>query len=107
MLYIDFQAGNNAYKLRLNTQNIVALEKALGCNPLMIFGKGDTIPSVTTMVTVLHASLQQMQHNITMNEAYKIFDAYIEDGHAMTDFIPVIVEVYQASGIMPKADEKN
>lgn len=107
MLYVDFNAGNNAYKLRLNTQNIVALEKALGCNPLMIFGKGDSIPSITTMVTILHASLQQYQHNITINEAYKIFDAYLEDGNAMTDFISVIVEIYQASGIMPKEIEKN
>lgn len=106
MLYVDFNAGNNAYKLRLNTQNIVAIEKALGCNPLMIFGKGDTIPGVTTMVTVLHASLQQFQHNITMNEAYKIFDAYLADGNSITDFIPVIIEIYQASGIMPK-EEKN
>ena len=57
MLYYDFEAGNKAYKLRLNTRNIVALEKQLGCNPVAIFGRGDTIPTISTMVAVLHASL--------------------------------------------------
>lgn len=108
MMYHDFEAGNKAYKLRLNTRNIVALEKQLGCNPISIFGKGDTIPTIAVMVAVLHASLQQFQHGITMDDAYGIFDDYLADGHAMTDFIPEIVEIYRVSGIIPKeAEEKN
>lgn len=108
MMYHDFEAGNKAYRLRLNTRNIVALEKQLGCNPISIFGKGDTIPAISTMVAVLHASLQQFHHGITMDDAYGIFDSYLEDGHAMTDFIPEIVEIYRVSGIIPKeTTEKN
>ena len=57
MLYYDFTAGNKDYKLKLDTRSIVSLEKKIGCNPLAIFGKGDTIPTVSTMVAVLHASL--------------------------------------------------
>lgn len=100
MMYIDFQAGNKEYKLRLSTRAIVALEKSIGCNPLAIFGAGDTIPTITTMVGVLHASLQQYQHGITMNDAYDIFDAYLADGHSMTDFIPVILNIYRESGLI-------
>lgn len=108
MMYYDFEAGNKAYKLRLNTRSIVALEKVLGCNPLGIFGKGDTIPTVSSMVQVLHASLQQYNHGITLNGAYDIFDDYIADGHTSTDFILVIVEIYKVSGIMPEEEtEKN
>lgn len=103
MMYFDFEAGNKAYKLRLNTRNIVALEKQLGCNPITIFGTGDTIPTVSAMVAILHASLQQYHHGVTMDAAYGIFDDYIGDGHTMTDFIPVILEIYRASGIV-KAD---
>ncbi len=33
MKYVDFEAGNKSYKLRLNTRNIVDLEKQLVCNP--------------------------------------------------------------------------
>lgn len=100
MLYYDFEAGNKAYKLRLNTRNTVSLEKALGCNPLSVFGKGDTIPTVTTMVHILHASLQALEHSITLEKAYDIFDAYLEDGHSATDFISVILEIYKVSGII-------
>lgn len=110
MMYIDFTAGNKDYKLRLNTRSVVVLEKQLGCNPLTIFGDGDTIPTITTMVAILHASLQQYNHGITLNDAYDIFDKWLDDGHATTDFIPVILEIYQASGIIPttgEVEEKN
>ena len=106
MMYIDFMAGNKEYKLRLNTRNTVLLEKQLGCNPLHIFGAGETIPTVTTMVAILHASLQQYNHGITLNDAYDIFDNYLADGHASTDFIPVILDIYKASGIIPKDNEE-
>lgn len=108
MMYFDFEAGNKAYKLRLNVRNTVALEKALGCNPLSIFGNGDTIPTITTMVTVLWASLQQYHHGISLNDAYDIFDSFLEN-HAVTDFIPVILEIYKVSGIIPNREgtEKN
>lgn len=105
MLYVDFTAGAKDYKLRLNTRNVIALEKQLGCNPLAIFGDGESIPTVTTMVTVLHASLQALQHNITMNDAYDIFDAWLEDGHATVDFVHVILDLYKVSGIVPKEVE--
>lgn len=109
MMYIDFSAGNKDYKLRLNTRNVVALEKQLGCNPLGIFGNGDTIPTITQMVNVLYASLQQLNHGISLNEAYDIFDAYLDDGHSATEFIQVILDVYKVSGIIKAEDtgEKN
>lgn len=107
MLYYDFNAGNEAYKLRLNTRNIVQLEKMLGKNPIAIFGDGDTVPTITEMVSVLFTSLQQYQHSITINDAYDIFDKYLEDNTA-TDFISVILEVYKVSGIIKGAGtEKN
>ena len=100
MLYFDFEAGNQAYKLRLNTRNTVILEKALGCNPLSIFGNGDSIPTVTVMVQILHASMQQYHHGITLDKAYDIFDEYLADGHTTTDFISVILDIYKVSGII-------
>lgn len=107
MMYFDFEAGNNAYKLRLNTRNIVTLEKQLGCNPVMVFGNGDRVPTVTQMVAILNASLQPFHHGITMDKAYDIFDAWLNDGHVMTDFIPVIIDIYRASGIMKAEDAPN
>jgi hypothetical protein len=105
MNYINFEVGNEVYKLRLNTRNIITLEKTLGRNPLSIFGNGDTVPTVTEMVAILHASLQQYNHGITMNDAYDIFDKYMDEGNSTIDFIPVILEIYKASGIIPKSVE--
>ena len=111
-MYIDFEAGNKAYKLRLNTRNIISLEKQLGCNPIGIFGAGDRIPTITEMVTILHSSLQQYNHGITLEGAYDIFDSWLENDHSMTDFIPVIMDIYRASGVIKNTstkdnDEKN
>ena len=109
MLYIDFNAGNKDYKLRLNTRNVVMLEKQLGCNPLAIFGNGDTLPTVTQMVNVLYCALLQYQHGINLNDAYDIFDNYLEDGHSATDFIQVMLDIYKVSGLIKNEDsaEKN
>ena len=107
MMYLEFTAGNKDYKLRLNTRNTIMLEKQLGCNPLSIFGDGDTIPTVTTMVQVLYASLQQYHHGISLNDAYDVFDAWLADDHVVTDFLPVIVDIFKASGIIKDSDEKN
>lgn len=110
MNYVDFTTGNREYKLRLTTRNIIALEKKLGCNPLSIFGSGDTIPTITTMVNILHMALQPLNHGITLEDAYDIFDTWLADGHTMTEFLPVILDVYRASGLIGKSEngeEKN
>lgn len=104
MMYVDFNAGNKDYQLRLSTRNTVMLEKQLGCNPLAIFGDGDTLPTVTTMVNVLYASLIQYNHGITLNDAYDIFDAYLADGHTVTDFLAVIIDIYKVSGLIKEDD---
>lgn len=106
MLYVDFNAGNKDYKLRLNTRNIVALEKVIGTNPLGIFGKGDEIPELTVMVNILFFSLQQYQHGISLTDAMDIFDEYLQT-NSMTDFISVILDVYRVSGIINNTKEEN
>ena len=100
MMYVDFSAGNKDYKLRLNTRNTITLEKQLGCNPLSIFGDGETIPTVTTMVQILYSSMQQLNHGVSLNDAYDIFDEWLADGHVTTDFLSVIVDIYKVSGLI-------
>ncbi len=106
MLFYELNIGDKTYKLRLNTRNVVSLEKKLGTNPLGIFGKGDRIPTVTEMVNILHCSLQEYQHNLDINDAYDIFDNYIAEGKTTIDFLTVIVEVYKVSGIIKEEKKK-
>lgn len=105
MMYVDFSAGDKEYKLRLSIRATVALEKQLGVNPLMIFGDGDTIPTITTMVNILHAALQQYNHGISLNDAYNIFEAWLNDGNTVVDFLPIIIDVYKVSGIIKQEEE--
>lgn len=100
MMYVDFNAGNQQYKLRLSIRATVALEKQLGVNPLMIFEDGEKIPTITTMVSILHASLQQYHHSISLNDAFNIFEAWLNDGNSMVDFLPIIIDIYKVSGII-------
>jgi hypothetical protein len=67
------------------------------------------MPTITTMINVLYASLQPLHHGISLDDAADIFDKWLEEGHAMTDFFAVIVEIFKVSGLMPKGDksEKN
>lgn len=108
MMYHDFEAGGNAYKLRISTRNVVMLEKQLGCNPLMLFNEGE-MPTITAMLQVLHASLQDMHHGMSMNKVYSIWDDYLADGHTPADFLAVLVEIYKVSGLIAsgEVDEKN
>lgn len=111
MLYYDFEVEGKTYKLRLNTRNVVLLEKALGGNPLSIFKDDNTIPTVAQMVAILHASLQQYQHGITLDDTFDLFDKWLAAGHSTIDFINIILEIYKDSGIIPEVDvnvkEKN
>ena len=108
MMYCNFEAGGNEYKLRIPTQNVVMLEKQLGCNPLMLFNEGG-IPTITSMLQVLHASLQDMHHGMSMNKVYAIWDEWLADGHTPADFLAVMVDVYKVSGLISsdEVDEKN
>ena len=105
MIYKEFNTTNKEFKLALNTSAICQLEKKIGCNPIAIFGDGETIPTVTVMVAVLHASLQKYQHGINEAEAYKIFDEWLEAGNTITDFVPVIIDVYKVSGLLKGEEE--
>ena len=106
-MYFDFEAGNKAYKLRLTTKAVMALESKIGCNPMMVFGNGNRIPTITEMVHILHNSLTNMNHGITLNDATNIFDTWLDDGHTPTDFISIIIGIYKASGIIPNETDTN
>lgn len=108
MLFYEIKIGDKEYKLRLNTRNTILLEKSLGCNPLSIFGNEDepVLPTVTAMVAILHAALQQYQHNITTNDAFDLFDEWLADGNTPADFVSIIIEIYKVSGLISNEEEK-
>lgn len=100
-MFTTLTTEKNEYKLVLTTSAICQLEKKIGCNPLSIFDvNGEELPTVSVMIAVLHASLQKFQHGITEVKAYDIFDEWLASGHVMTDFVQVILDIYDASGLI-------
>lgn len=107
-MFYNFEVGNKSYELKLTTKSVMQLEKKIGMNPMMIFGlDGRNIPTVSMMVSILHAALQPMYHGMSEDDAAQLFDSWIEEGHIYTDFIEVIYEIYIASGIVKRESEKN
>lgn len=107
MLYTDFEAGGKTLKLRLTSRACVDLEKKLGRNPVEIFldaSKGK-LPTVGDVIAILHASLQALEHGYTETATCALYDEYIDDGHNLFDFVPVILEVFRVSGLIGEANE--
>lgn len=101
MLYTTFTVGGIDYKLRLTAKACVDLEKKLGSSPLNVFAtiaSDGTMPELGNMIAILHASLQPLQHKITLDEAYAIYDNYVDEGNTLMDLVPVILEVFKVSG---------
>lgn len=101
MLYTIITIKDNEYKARLNAKACVDLEKRLGTNPLNVFSKianNGEIPELTTLISILHASLQAYNHGITIDKTYELYDQFIDDGHTMIDLIPILLEVFKVSG---------
>lgn len=103
-MYTELTIGSESYKLKLTTRNSIALEKALGYNPLTMLMKIDdgVMPTLNDILIILHNMLQTYHHGMNMDKVYNLFDRYVEDGHNMFDLIPVFVEVFQESGYIAK-----
>lgn len=112
-MYTELLIGGETYKLRLTTKASIALEKALGYNPITMLMKveDNEMPKLGDILIILQSCLQAYHHGFTMDKTYDLFDAYVADGHNMFDLIPVFVEVFQQSGYLAtkneEIDEKN
>lgn len=110
MLYTTITIKDKEYKARINAKACVDLEKKLGTNPLNIFinmASGDNfiMPSLGSMLIILHAALQAYEHKITMDDVYDLYDDFVAEGHNLTDLVPIIVDIYKVSGLIPEEVE--
>lgn len=109
MLYTTFTVKDTDYKLRLGAKSCVDLEKKLGTNPvnvLVAIAEQNKVPSLSTLLTIIHASMVQYQHGITMDKVYEIYEDYAEEGHNMLELVPVIMEIFKNAGLIPDEDEE-
>lgn len=102
MNFVEFEVNGKSYNLRLSTRAIVSLEKKIGRNPLDIFTTltNNSLPKMTELMLLLHASMQQMNHGIKEEDVYDIYDDYLAEGHTLTDFMNVLLDVFKCSGFI-------
>ena len=107
-MFYELEVGDTVYKLRLTTRALVSIEKALGYNPIQMFMNidRDNIPKLSEILIMLHGMLISLQHGITLDKVYDIFDKYTEEGHTQFDLIPIFMEVFTMSGFMSNAEEE-
>ena len=109
MNYVEFKAGENTYKLRMNTRAVCDLERKLGTNPINVFMnmQDGILPKVTDMILILAAALQQYQHGIKESDVFDIFDNYIADGHGSVDFVNEMYDILNVSGLIADSKEES
>ena len=108
MLYTTMVVKDKEYKLRISAKSCVDLEKKLGENPLNVLieaTNANKIPTLSSFLTILHAAIQQYQHGITLDDVYNIYDEFVDEGHNITDLVPIIYEVVKVSGYCGQAEE--
>lgn len=103
MKNVTLEVGNDSYHLKLSTQAALDLEKKLGKGIIAAvtsMSSPETI-SLNTVLWILHFCLQA-QHGVNFEKTCKIYDAFIAEDHSMVDLIPIFIDCFKESGIIPK-----
>ena len=107
-MFVLWKVKDNEYKLRLNTVNLIALEKIIGKNPAEIvisYARGMQ-PKVTDIIYTLHSSLQSFEHGFSFEEVSRMYDDYIEAGGNTAGIMSIFVDLFKKSGLI-EGSEKN
>ena len=106
MLFTNITIKGNEYKLRLDARSSVSLERKLGKSPLdvLVEASEGSIPKLEDLIEIFAASLSKYNHGMTVEKAYDLYDDFLEDGNAFTDFIPVVIEIFKCSGYFKMED---
>lgn len=107
-------------KLRMSIGDMVNFEKALGNRPVLsIFSKMSSendlssMPTARDITLAIHYSLQSMEHGYDFKKTEALINEYLqfegedaetgeEIDRSIFDLIPIILEVFQVSGVIPK-----
>lgn len=103
-MFTELEINGKVYKLRLRTIDVIQLEKKIDHNIMDMFMalQNDKLPQLRELLGVLQVSLNAYHHGMKERDVYGIYDEYLADGHTMFDLIPVVIELMQNSGIIPK-----
>ena len=110
MLYSQLKIDDyHIYNLRLTLLDVVQLERLLGESPLDILQKAAFSrtfgTSLEDLVYILYVSLQGGETNYTIDDAYDIFDDYIDNVGDVGSFLNTLVKLFTDMGFISGDDD--
>lgn len=107
MKTVNLRIKDKEYELKIPIRNLLRLEKALGHNPLDGFMKlqENSLPTMNEVLTILFYAMPKDKFQ-KVEDMYDLYEAYVEDGKSYIDLIPILIEVFQESGIMSKSTDE-
>lgn len=108
MNYYGFELGGKQLKARLTTKAICNLEDKLGTNPINILlsANESKLPKLKDLLVIIHASLQSLEHNISINDVYDMWDEHLAKGGKLEDLINIVVGIFQSAGLLTNGESK-
>ena len=107
MLYSQLRIDDyHIYNLRLTLLDVVQLERLLGESPLNILLKSEF--NLEDLIMILFTSLNWGENSYTIDDAYDIFDDYIDNVGDIGSFLLVLINLFTDMGFISEpADEDN
>ena len=110
MLYSQLKIDDyHIYNLRLSLLDVVQLERLLGESPLNILQKAATERTfrinTEDLIYILYVSLQSGETNYTIDDAYDIFDDYIDNVGDIGSFLNTLVSLFTDMGFISGDDD--
>lgn len=110
MLYSQLKIDDcHIYNLRLTLIDVVQLERLLGESPLDILQKAAIYNaygvSLEDLVYILYVSLQGGETKYTIDDAYDIFDDYIENVGDIGSFLNTLIRLFVDMGFISGDDD--
>lgn len=109
MTYSTFTVKGKEYKAKINARGTVELERFLGTNPVNIIlamGDNEEVPSVEKMLKIIQVAVATFVPSFKMSDAYDLYDDFIEEGNAMADLVPIVLDIFKASGFLKQDEEE-
>lgn len=109
MFIKSIKIGDKEYNCKLNTKACVQAERRLGKNPLNIFTELEEgeVPSLEEMLIIFHEALSSLNHGISTDDVFDLYDNYLEDGHSFIDFVNFVTELFKEAGFIKAEEETN
>lgn len=105
MPFAVWTVGETEYKLKLSIGEIERLERVLSLgnimNPLMMIERNG-LPPISYIIDLFHAGLQKFHHGYSRSDTAELVNEYLDNGGNLMGLIPIAMDLFKASGFLPK-----